>query len=76
MEKYNFWGTLDHCFPTSMDSLFTGGKNLVTEEQLIVKIGYFETILIHWFKSVFKITGCADCFENKLRLLPITGFSE
>ena len=37
------------------------------------KIG---TISINWFQTVFKITGCANCFENNLRLLPITGFSD
>ena len=36
----------------------------------------FGTIPINWFKSVFKITGCANCFENSLQLLPITGFSD
>ena len=36
----------------------------------------FGTIPINWFKSVFKITGCADGFEKNLRLLPITSFSD
>ena len=36
----------------------------------------FGTIPINWFKLVFKITGCADCFEKNLRLLLITGFSD
>ena len=31
---------------------------------------------INWFESFFKITGCADCFEKNVRLLPITGFSD
>ena len=36
----------------------------------------FATIPINWFQSVFKITGCANYFENNLRFLPITGFSD
>ena len=37
------------------------------------KIG---NIPMNWFKLVFKITGCGNCFENNLRFLPITGFSD
>ena len=26
----------------------------------------FNTILVHWFQSVFKITGWANCFEKNI----------
>ena len=65
--------------------LTIGHRLLLPKPRFSAKIGQnacrkepkkIRTIPINWFKSVFKITGYANCFENNLRLWLITGFSD